>query len=119
MSDPPSHSQLLEAAERLLRVDNGESIESVYPDSGGGECSTTLVDTEMLCSAWIDEHIHELFGGTPATSHTELVNLAEVVWNEIVSIPQRRSTMSLSVNKHLKFDLFGEAVDTEKTSRYA
>jgi len=52
------YADLVEAANRLARVDDGESIGNVYPDSGGGECSTTLSDTEMLCDAWIEENIN-------------------------------------------------------------
>lgn len=53
---PATPATLHEAATRLKRVDEGESIASVYPDHGGGECSTTLVDTELLADAWIEEH---------------------------------------------------------------
>ena len=52
------YADLVEAANRLARVDDGEPIGNVYPDSDGGECSTTLTDTETLCDAWIEEHIN-------------------------------------------------------------
>ena len=51
-----SMEENIAAAERLRRVDEGESICSVYPESEGGESGTTLSDTERLCNAWLSEH---------------------------------------------------------------
>lgn len=52
------YEELLDAAYRLIRVDDGEPMASVYPNLDVGTTSATLVDTELLCDAWIDEHIN-------------------------------------------------------------
>lgn len=40
--------EVREAAERVRRIDAGEGVMSVYPDSDGDKGSTVLTDTERL-----------------------------------------------------------------------
>ena len=58
-SRPSAPPHLKEAAMRLMRVEYGESVGSVYPNIGGAGGSTMLGDTETLCDAWIDEHMED------------------------------------------------------------